>query len=336
MIHLFRVHSPLTYAMARQVARVQQLPDDAVRLVLSRNFQPPADNPFVVLPLPFSHYPVDSFAVQIAFWRSWSKVRAFDRWIDEITDGQPFYWYADHSYSSIFHLAVTHRACRGYYYHEEGAIVYRDPADWAIRKKANPLRDCLYWLNFGRRNSAQRSYFTTHIGQYLGCFGATEASFGNLAHKQIVGNPFPKRIFAEQYPCILVHDAIYDQFPPERYLAWIELMAKDALQRGFQQIYQKFHPAQKTETIQRITAFLQDYLAGKAVLKNLTAADSIEEIAISQQSTLYICISSAGLYAHLGGAKVISIFERCCQDEPSMQAAAYAFPPFYKKAIEWL
>ena len=335
--HLFNVHSPITYFMALEVIRIEKIPVEAVTLLISRNFLPP-DGTYQAIPMPFSHYPIDSFAVQIAFWKSWNKVRAFDQWLETITQQQPFTLYAAHAYSSIFHLMVTHPMCQGYYYIEEGLVAYRPPADWDIQKPFNPLRSVLYYLNFGQRNRPNRSFFTTQLGRYLGAFGVSQHSFPTLPNLQAVGLPFPKIESGEKYQCVIVHDNIYDHhgLTPSTYLRWIEVIVNDALKRGFNSIHQKFHPAQEQASLQAIEAFMQQKVAGKASLHTLGASDSIEQISLSQHPVIYVCISSVGLYAHLAGSEVVSIYKICCQDQPIFKSFGHLLPSFYLENVTYL
>lgn len=335
--HLFNVHSPITYFMALEVIRLEKIPVEAVTLLISRNFFPP-DDTYPAIKLPFSHYPTDSFAVQIAFWKSWKKLKKFDQWLSKATQHQPFILYAAHAYSSIFHLMVTHTKCLGYYYIEEGLVAYRPPAEWDIQKPFNPLRSILYFLNFGRRNRPNRSFFTTQLGCYLGAYGVSKHSFPTLPSLQVVGLPFPIISSDEKYQCVIVHDNIYDHYglTPTTYLRWIEVIVADALKRGFTRIHQKFHPAQGQGSLQAIQEFMQQKLAGKASLYTLGASDSIEQIALNQRPVIYVCISSVGLYAHLAGSEVVSIYKICCQDQPIFESFGHLLPNFYLENITYL
>lgn len=316
MKHLFRVHSNLTFAMAMHVVRSQQLPEQEVVFIVNRAYQTPPECTIKTLRSPYE--PLTALVAKIAFWKSWAAVKTFDQWLQQAADGQPFYWYAEHSYSNVFHLTITHPLCRGYYYFEEGSIVYCPPDSWAIKKPFNPFRALIYWLNFGKRNPTNRHYFTTQYGNYLGCYGITEDSFGNLPKKKIIGFPFSPKQFSEQYQCIIVHDNLYDLFPPSKFLPWVEAMVADAVKRGCTRIHHKFHPAQTPATIEAITSFIQKQFEGKVELVLMGGGVLIEEIIVSQKPIVYVCVSSVGIYAHLAGAQVISIFKRCYQDAPEL------------------
>lgn len=336
MLHFFIVHSSLTNAIARKVVEKEQLPLDKVCFVLSRSYVLP-DDKYQSVKLPFTHYPVEYFPVQIAFWKNWSKIKEFDQFIDRICEQQPFYWYADHSYNTQFYLTTSHPQCKGYYFIEEGVSAYYRPEKWAVKKSTNPFRGLLYWLNFGKRNKANRHFFDLNAGNYLGCFGVTQESFGAMPNKKIMGIPFLTRTFEEEYPCILIHDAMYEELKPEVYLKWVRMMTLHALSLGFKRITQKYHPGQRSETIQIIQEEVLKLIGDKATLITLDSTISLEEIAFSQKPTMYLVMSSVGIYAHIAGAKIISLIKVFCADLPEMEERMDGlFPDFYSNNIEYL
>lgn len=118
MKHIFSIHSPLTFLVAYSVIEHLELQHEDV-ILISSNYQVPIRDFKVAQSFP------ERYARNI-----WQKLRYFnlpvnfDRYIDELTQGQDFTAYID-LMSYYQRILVTHSKCQQFHFIEEGNSTYQ-------------------------------------------------------------------------------------------------------------------------------------------------------------------------------------------------------------------
>lgn len=125
MKHLFYIHSHITYHVSLEVIKHEKLDASDCVFMYGRKFQPLAA-PLGIeqVELPFTHHPINSFAVARKFWRGWNKLSDFDRFTQNLVGKNSFRLYTNQSGIDFIRLFISHRQCAGFSFLEEGMASY--------------------------------------------------------------------------------------------------------------------------------------------------------------------------------------------------------------------
>ena len=331
MRHLFFVHSNITYLVARQVIRTQELPLADCGLLLARNFQP-TDSPVATAPLPNVLFPLT-----LAVWRTRRKIALVDAVIDELTHTEEFELYCPHTDNNLTRLAVTHPRCAGVSYIEEGMATY---AVKGIGSKPFSVKHSVlgYALSGGRL-----PHLSFYEASYRRAYGIHELAFPDLARKTVVGLPFGTAIGTPPLDDaqILVFDALIEQHvaTPQKLADTLLGLFERYCAAGVRQVYVKYHPMQAGNPALQV--FYQELMAryaGQIEFRELPAAVVLEDVAYTYRNvTFTVIVSSVGFYARLCGQPVYSVARLLAEADPLFrQTSAKLMPPVFFDVVECL
>lgn len=335
MKHLFLVHSHITDLVATQLVKEQGLSIIDVIFLLARNHQTKFPNS---LEFPYTHYPIDSFKVNLLFWKSRSKVAELDSWIDSICNGQDFIFYTPQSGMNIFYLISSHPKCNGFAYIEEGLGSYKYFEQIKNKKKESWLRNLLYDLNFKKRAPSVKHFFDLNHPKYLGCYAIGKEAFPDLKNKIVLQLPFEQKDATSNYENVIVLGPYieYGEVPQAAFLAAYQETIEWLIDKGIQSAHIKHHPAQdKLQSIEPINKINQRFL-NQIKITTIEKNVVLENIALNTNANFYLVLGSIGIYADITGNKVYSFAHKIVAKDPTFQDYLDVVPDFYLKKINFI
>ena len=344
MKHLFYIHSAITYFVALGVIKYRNLDKGACILMLGRGFQPDhASSEIRESILPFSHHPVNSFAVERQFWKGWKKIIAFDNYVSNLTGEEHFHIYTNQTGLDFIRLFISHEKCQGFSYLEEGLYSYF-PAE-KVNLELCPSGDAtafyklLKRLNFNGRLSSDPVFFSD---EYKEAFGISEAVFPGFRNKITLENPFYN---SEANNCLNGHiialDALYEYGVVTKavYEHAIKKMFLYFEARNIDQVWIKFHPEQYNIAahLAEIREVVAKYKRGINV-KELPQTCLLELIAGNSLGNVefYVFLSSVGLYAGMCGKKAYSFANFIAEKDNDYSKRIELLPDVFKRHVEFI
>ena len=330
MVHVFYIHSSITYLVALKVLEVEQLPASACRFLFVRGFMAPD------CPVEYHTMPELSFPFLPAFWKTWQKFSLYDAFIDRVTGKQPFMLYCPHTDNDLVRLTTTHARCRGYSYIEEGAASYMEPEK--LKKPADLKQSLLRYLYMRGRIP----YLSFYEPPYKKAYCVNEHAFPGLDRKVVVGNPFRQLSSAVDFSGqhILVFDALVEVklVSEQAFANMLRRFFAQLPQLGVQKLYFKYHPAQyKDEKHRQFYRSIMNDFTDHVEFAELEPQISLEELAGTfTDVTFYVVVSSVGMYAHFAGQKVYSLFEILEEEEPAFGGRREKLPGLFFRLVEML
>lgn len=312
-------------------------------MLLGRGFEPVHPTDINTIALPFSHFPVNSFAVQRTFWQSWGKLRAFDVFLANISNKEKFHLYTNQAGLDFIRLFISHKNCSGFSYLEEGLYSY-----FTAEKVNNELcpsgSSSVYYkilkhLNFCGRLAGTPKFFTKG---YAAVYGLNNESFPEFENRIVLNTDFnlPGK-YQKVAGHILAFDAHYEygHISKAAFEQGIEKVFSYFRQQGINRIWVKYHPEQYANAsclanIRSILAKYKDNLTVDELPQNCC----LEYMAADKSSNVnfYVFLSSVGLYAGLAGKKVFS-FARFIGDQDQLyQKRIEKLPEVYSRYVEFL
>ncbi|MFK7810818.1 MAG: polysialyltransferase family glycosyltransferase [Saprospiraceae bacterium] len=334
MKYLFYIHSHITNLVAKQIVTEKQLPVVDCLFLLARNYKSDFENS---IELPYTHYPVDSFGVEVLFWKNWAKINELDQWVKNKTDNQDYIFYTPQSGFNFFYLVVNHPKCKGFAYLEEGLCSYLEEKELRNPKKEFWLRDKWYELNYKGRSKSVKHFYDLKHTKYLGCFGISEYAFPGLPKKNKLNVPFVVKNSKEHYEHVVILGQYveYGEMTQSTLIKVMDDLFQCLVEKGIKRIHLKFHPVQEEEqSIKPIKKIIKKYdtqitvdLLGQNVV--------LENIAFSTDANFYIVSSSVGIYASIAGNKVYCLAKKVAALEPVFQKKIDSFPGFFQAELDY-
>ncbi len=335
MKHLFYVHSHIVNLVAKQMIKEERIMPEDCFFLLSRNYKSDFKN---AIKLPYTHYPIDSFGVQILFWKNWTRLEELNLWIERITGGNSFMFYVPQSGFNFFYLMVNHPKCQGYAYLEEGLCSYLTEDKLRSNKKYFWLRDRWYDLNFKKKAPSVKHFYDLDHRKYKGAYGISENSFPNLPRKKVLGLPFIKSKEKSVYKHIVVLGQYveYGEMKQETLVEAMRYFCSWLIHKKITSVHVKFHPVQRDkDSILPLRSLFKSFLPDLEFVEMGPNA-VLENIAISTDANFYIVSSSVGIYAGIGGNKVYCLAKKVVDLEPKFQEKIDSFPEFFKEKLIYI
>lgn len=343
MKHLFYIHSAITYLVAIRLIEYNKLNKRDCVFLLGRGFKPILSREINSVELPFTHHPVNSFAVKRKFWESWGKLSGFDAFVHKLTAGEQFHLYTNQTGIAFIQLFMSHSGCAGYSFLEEGVASYYTQSkinnEICPSGSATTFYKVLKYLNFFGRLSDFPQFFSE---DYTAVYGISNESFSEFRNRVILDDVLVQGSLASDVEgYVLALDALYEygSVSKEEFAQALREMFSYFKRKGIGSIRIKYHPEQYANPVflAAIRSLIEKY-RGDVRVTELDPDCILELVAANKANdvTFYVFLSSVGLYAGLCGRKVYSfahfIGERCS----NYKARIENLPPVYKKYVEFL
>ena len=184
-LHLFYVHSGITYVCARMVMSHLGLSPERCLLIIGRRMT--LRNSGIrceTMPELDSSY---TFSLERWFWKTWRKISRFDHFISRLCGHRGFVIYLPHSQRVLYQLLLSHRQCRGFAFIEEGTDAYICPSELDDhRVRMRPKLQIMSVLNYlGRANHYGRHF----RAGYDHCYATTRWAFRHYRRRVVVEPP---------------------------------------------------------------------------------------------------------------------------------------------------
>ncbi|OKL39155.1 polysialyltransferase family glycosyltransferase [Pontibacter flavimaris] len=345
MKHIFYIHSYITYFVSLQVIKYLNLEVQHCVFLYGREFKPELNE--LAVPeydAPFTHHPINSFAVERRFWRSWAKIRRFDAFVEQITQGSRFHFYTNQTGIDFVRLFLKHRKCAGFSILEEGLYSYHTLHEINLElcppvgKPSLPFI-LLHYANFLGRLKLQKLYLDP---SYNNVFGVTEAAFPNFERKVVLPFPF-KQVKEEEETdemAVLVFDSFLE-YGTVSFEVFDHALGKAFSyfeQKGIKEVAVKYHPEQYAtiQNLQKAREMINRH-KGRAQVQELPKNIALERMASDSSMpklTFYIFLSSAGLYAALCGRTTKSFAKFIADQDPAYTRRLRMMPKFFKELVQ--
>lgn len=333
MKHIFTIHSPLTFLVAYSVIEHLGLDREEVILISSKYKVPIAG--FKVAPSFSERYAGDT----------WQKLRYFnvpvhfDRYIDELTQGEAFTAYVD-LMSYYQKILVSHDNCQRFHFIEEGNSTYQafdDLTDitWnertmSYRSKGIDVKSLARVLRgYNLRTLSLPYIYTAYTNlEHIRFFVLSNNAFYNApSHKKVLLKPdVTKQAIKEMAGGIeLSNEVIWIDGSNARYTGLPETYYHKAIDKAIRQL--KKDEIIKSRVCVKLRPGLKDYSQNKliSILKghNLTVEVLPDNMILecffirSTQCHVIGTLTSALEYAHVFGHKAYSIYGLFEQQPPT-------------------
>lgn len=333
--HVFNLHSHIMYLVAKAVIRERNLDPRLCAFVLTRNYKTPADDDGIPrYPFPFPNWEL-SFYWGKDHERIRSNIRNIEKFIDRITDGRTFHYYAQHTRSYYVNIIASYEKCIDYSFIEEGLAAYFDEQTLATLKlgKIPPKSDYDAALsNQSRLQTFDARFFNYTHPKFASAFCVAPDAFpGAPKGKRICLTDVFREIplgESEKGDAILILDnARWNQFRKplslskyEKMLTWF---VRNVLQTGgYRRILYKL----RHDTAPSDAALYDRVFKNHPEIKFLRIGETriVEDIVKTLDVPVFVMASSCGKYALQMDRDVYSL------------AKLYArFDSGYKKSVQW-
>lgn len=333
MKYLFLVHSNLIYGMAREVIGVEKWAEEDVVWVTDRNFSSAFRKGRVidistlnVVPFRWSEAP------QLV--RNARQNRQHLRRIDGLLSAlrEDFIVILPHLRNFKYYALVTHPACTGFYFLEEGKLSYTGGFAWPdnlVQKWKTALLTGFYHYYVQGRVPPFPPDFSTDHPKYLGTFATNELAFPNIPVKKLIPSPFQPDPALKHYQRVLVLGPYpeFGELPLASQLQCLKLLFQHLEKRGIRQLHYKFHPSQLEQGFSppAIRALMQSF-AENIQFDEIPPAVSLENIAASAPADFYLSTSSTAIYAIALKRKVYSYAKTMVRLHPDFTIVLEAIP----------
>jgi hypothetical protein len=258
--------------------------------------------------------------------------------VTELMEGEAFHCYVPHTYFDSYQLLATHSRCVGFSFIEEGLTSYYRPAEI---ERAYPTRTFSYRTSllrrvfFGRRIGTRIPFFR---GDFAMAYGFTDHSFpewprrASLGLEHLLGKPLAERVSS---PPVLVFDAVVELglTSLEALLEALRAFCRFLVENGTSGFLFKFHPNQAAGgSVRAIEKVFREHNTRLDIVQ-MNDNLSLEDYFSRYSAEIYIFNSASGLYAALGGQRVISLNPLLQRIDSSYARATAALPEIFHTLI---
>ncbi len=314
--HLFSIHSHIMYLVAKATIRHEGLRAEDCVFVLTRDYKTPRDDDGIVR----DDFPFPNWDIRFYYGEDHETVRdnigRIDRYVEQITQGRPFHYYAQTTLSYYVNIIASHGNCLGYSFIEEGSAVY-----WKkniLNKRLMPLpKDVDPGLmdkcNDSRLLTFGREYFNVTHPKFRFAYAVHPEAFpcAGKEKRVVLKDVFQK----EHIPSCEGADAVFIPSDErrrtglsihhyERTMIWF--VEKILLPAGHERVVYKFRrETQASEEKVMFERIFGKYPAIEFVeLPNDTV---MENVIYSYDIPTYFLLTSTGGYAGQMGRRAVSI-----------------------------
>ena len=347
MKHLFYVHSYITYFVSLEVIKYKQLNHADCVFMYGRGFRPAmAGAVSLEVDLPFTHYPQSSFPIERQFWKSWTKLATFDKYIRGLTQDLVFHIYTNQTGLDFIRLFISHRNCRGFSFIEEGLYSYYS-FDFINTELCPPVGKpsffyrLLILLNYVGRLEQQKYFLTSG---YAAVYGISTKAFPDFRNRNIM--PFPFNKVANESTAAATAVLVLDSFLEYGIITWkqfekaLEEIFQYLQEKGYKKLLIRFHPKQYEDAAQLSRSKnLIDKFKKNITVVEVTQDQSLEELASDpgvKNLSFYVFLSSAALYAALCGRKAYSFALFLAEDDATYRQCVDEVPRIFKDLVHFI
>lgn len=333
-IHLFLIHSPITYWVARSAIQREGLDPAQVLLLVARGFAP-ADERYRHVPIDYDSIPPSPRRLY-QLPRCWRWLRATDRFVADLTGSRSFQLYTASTMERYIQVLRSHHLCAGFSFLEEGLYSYctRDEMD-----RTHPRMRIRRWdrAGFLGRIRAARFFDAGHTRAY----GIHPAVFPGFEHRVVLEDAIPPA--SETAVAGIGNVLVFDALSARRRVRLESLLA--ALRRLLTRLrseqvtllHYKFHPVQLgTSEVDAIEQLFREQEPA-LIARRLPDAFSMEALARARpDARFFVNLSSVGLYAALFGCPVFSFANWVVQAEPDFATYLDLAPRVFRERVRLL
>lgn len=332
-MHIFWIHSNLTYHMAKQIVAFENIPNPQVILITTRGFEP--NNEFTVVKLPFHHNSITINTKYGILW-SWLKIVQLFIILLKATHGKRYDFYLPLSRHVFSQILMFLPLCKSFNYYEEGLLYYTHDYPKLQKRKTTLLEKI--------------GYFGLYKGYYDFCdkynrIYVTDKEAGIFQRDKIILKDFffnlPVEDLSTQIKVVLVFDALsyYKKFKWETHKKVLIDIFK-FIREEFEPntvLYYKYHPAQyDSEEVHFIENVFNKHCEGVVKYQQLPKEFLIESLLKHNQTSFIINVSSIGLYATRLGHNVYTYNKLIAKYEPQFKSNIDDWPKHYQKSLHYL
>lgn len=193
VFHVFNLHSHIMYLVAKAVIRHRGLDPSRCAFVFTRGYRTPDDGEDGIARYPF---PFPNWELAFYYGKDHERVRSniakIEKFIDTLTGGKPFHYYAQHTCSYYVNIIASYEKCISYSFLEEGIASYVDEERLVKLIMGNfPPRDDpdMVASNGSRLNTFERRFYNVSHPKFGYAYGVSPDSFPTA--------PKEKRVYFE-------------------------------------------------------------------------------------------------------------------------------------------
>ena len=334
MYHVFVVHSYITHLVAERVVEHERLEGSSVVFLTARNFSP-ARARYRCVPIDISPNP-ETFPRQRNVLDSWRRLRAWDRFLEGLTGGEPFHFYTPLTGWRSHQVIKTSPLCAGFSFLEEGLNSYCTREEI---EAIHPTQVARFWDKVGYRNRIGNASFFDE--GHTKAYGTTRAAFPGLAHAVILEDVFSggEEQDVSGVENVLVFDSltVYQRLRLESLLVAVRRLMDALRAEGAKSIHYKFHPAQLgTREVPVLESLLRES-EPSIHAERLPDQVCLETLAGSRPDVrFFVNLSSSGLYAALKGCPVFSYARWVAEAEPRFVRDIERVPRVFQHEVPFL
>lgn len=310
-MHVFLVHSSITFIITREIIRAKNIKKEDVVLLADRNFdvQKYCDNYRVVnFRYNWQSNPFIKSFNPLYILRT---LRSFDKHIFDITKGQNYFVYLPHTHNTIYQVLTTHPKCEGFFYIEEGTLSFLTKEELPDTLRAVSTSFLMRLIYLFRIKSRQEAFH----GDYRGAYYITPGAFPEFEKKEqlelYIENSNQFETFNDAHIVVFDPASKYNLTTSQAYLHGIHSLFEYFVRNNKPVVYFKLHP-------EHLKKGDEDALVYKRMMRDFSEQSdikflelsqdvSLEELAIfAKNVTFYINVSSVGIYAKRYNQRVIT------------------------------
>jgi len=343
MKRVFYTHSPITTRLCLGVIEHERTAKADIIWLTARNEKAPDIGRAYCI----EDYKSDLPEKGVNFLRCRMGLKKWRCQFERLVDGQNYISYIPQTSQFLFQLITTHPKCSGYYIVEEGTAAYhgtKRKGELAISGVASwksILSRIYHFLNYGGAFRKNRSVQDFSNVMYRGCFSWNQHAFNGFKNKQLLDCPF---IESREYPdieALVVLDAVVEAGLVQE--AWMRealcSVFKLIEKRNIGQVAVKFHPETTRLAGNAFPLWWTEALSDSNASFKITMLSRdfvVEDLAMREGLSVFVNLSSVGLYASLLGREVVSIAKLIAAHSQEYAYCLDRRPKVWKKKINYL
>lgn len=343
MLHIFWVHSHITYLVSKKIISIQNILVGNCIFLLSRGYEIDDSEIFTIESPFYLNRQNEDLSKTIFFegqiLKTRKRIKQAQSFLYEITGKKTFLFYACHNHNDMVSVITSSKYCKGFFYIEEGLASYLE----VHPRKLNLFRQffkCFFpiYRNFYKalRVSANPSFFNINHPKFLKAYGISDKTFYWLKPEQrtTIGLPFVRISNKPKYDAIIVFDGLVVSHlikEETQYHIIEDYIFPFLRKKNYKQIGYKLHPEQysREEAIQIRKLF--NKIKNNCFVQELNSKEILENYAYSFHSDIICFMTSTAVYASFCGSKVYSFLPYISKIEPNADVAKWVEKIPYKE-----
>lgn len=332
-VHVFLVHSGITWAIARGAIREMGLEPSSVRVLFTRNYaisqRAGRDAAALFEHLPYTHSP-ESFPRKVTKADAQFRLGELDQRISRITGGREFHFYAPQFGQRWLQAVISSPLCSGVSHIEEGLGSYRPIEETRVRRNRLAVRLRDRWLYGGR--VCEAGFFDARARE---AWSLSPSCFPGFDRVRVVKPEFESPgEWSRKIEHVVVCDGLtrHGMISTDADLAALNWLRGELVARGARNVVYKPHPAHtRKDGLSEIDAL---FSADPLSAERLPPDFCLESLAAMRPDvTFWVGVSSTGFYAGLFGARANSYAAAYYELDPRMRAIREGLPRVFGEYV---